>query len=478
MKFLSLVIILITLSGCSAAAEEEKQLRGMWISTVLNIDFPKTEGEENQKKEITDLLDRAAELNMNAVFFQVRSTSDACYISEMVPVSPYMNCEELTYDPLEFIIEEAHKRGIELHAWFNPYRVSMYLDKPIPEGSVYYTHPEWIKTAKNRYVIDPGIPEARLWVEECVMEVVNKYDIDGVHFDDYFYYESEESPLEDDDTFALYGGDFADKGDWRRNNTYLLIKELSEKIRAAKPEIKFGISPAGVWRNKSEDVEGSDTKAGLPNYDRAFADTRRWVREELIDYIAPQIYWSFDTQAAPYKTVVDWWKNQVKDTDVQLYAGTALYRAEEFGIEEIVRQNSYNKEIGVDGTIMFSAADTEKYFTQLKEMWKEKSLIPQFNGKNTKPPEKPEVVAGIGIIRIRDNDEATKYFCIFSKNGRLIKTVMKKGEYTETTGNEAFVVAAANGDHFLSEKVRVRKKVPETIGWFSAISVLLTNILP
>ncbi len=475
MKLLKLLIIfIISVTAVTVHAQEDRQLRAMWISTVLNIDFPKTVGEESQKQEIITLLNRAEDLNMNAVFFQVRAMSDAFYSSELVPYSPYLNSiGEPSYDPLEFIINEAHKRNIELHAWFNPYRVSMTLTQELPADSVYYTHPQWIKTANNRYVIDPGIPEARLWVEDCIMEVVRRYDIDGVHFDDYFYYETVQSPLCDDDTFAAYGEGFSDKADWRRNNTYLLIKELSEKIRSEKSDIKFGVSPAGVWRNKKDDPEGSDTAAGLPNYDRAFADTRRWVREQLIDYITPQVYWSFDTTAAPYSTIVNWWHNETKNTNVQLYIGQALYRAEEFGIDEIIRQNAYNKETGIHGSIMFSASQTAEYYNELKQMWNEKTLIPEFKGKNLPSPKKPEVTFSNGTIRITDFDENTKYFCIFSETGKLEYTVRKTENITEISGKPDYKIASANANHNLSPLVTAS----DSIMWQTKLISLIPGFI-
>ena len=456
MKIIKLLLILIfSCTFCTACAGgEEEELRGMWIATVINIDFPKTEDFAAQREEIIKMLNRAQSLNMNAVMFQVRACADAFYNSQLVPWSVYLGGVP-DYDPLAFIIEEAHKRNIELHAWFNPYRVSMNLRDAPPEGSVYYTHPEWIKTANSRYVVDPGIPEARRWVEDCVMEVVCGYDIDGVHFDDYFYYESEKSPLEDDGTFAAYGAGFENKADWRRNNTYLLVKELSEKIRAEKKNVKFGISPAGVWRNIKDDEEGSQTTAGLPNYDKAYADTRRWVREEIIDYIAPQIYWKFDTAAAPYGVIADWWANAVKGTNVQLYTGNALYRADEFGADEIIRQIEYNRSIGINGSIMFSAKQVEEYYGELLRVWGAKTKIPEFKGRG-KAPEKPLVRYKSGNLTITAANEEVKYFCIYDKNGSLENIVRRQGETTEVQAAADSTVTAVNYNHAQSKRAKVK----------------------
>src|SRR5690606_30533429 len=230
------------------------------------------------------------------------------------------------FDPLKFMIEEAHKRNIKVHAWFNPYRVSMNTERetqqalenssPDSQPSVYKIHPEWIGVAAKRYVLDPGIPAVRNWVENIVGEVVQKYDVDGVQFDDYFYNETPSSQLGDNETFARYGTQFKDKSDWRRYNTYMLVQEVFKRIKKIKPAVQFGISPGGVWRNKKDDPLGSDTRAGATNYDNAFADTRRWVKDSIIDYIAPQVYWPLERKIVPYGTIVKWWAATVRETPV------------------------------------------------------------------------------------------------------------------------------------------------------------------
>ncbi|MEA9444520.1 family 10 glycosylhydrolase [Candidatus Fukatsuia symbiotica] len=329
-------------------SERKRNLRGAWISTVINLDWPSKESSaitdetarvHAQKNELIRILNEAVSMRMNAVFFQVKPCSDAFYQSTLLPWSTYLTGtlgKDPGYDPLQFAIDEAHRRNLELHAWFNPYRISMNTTQStidalnnVPAGSpasVYKDHPDWVKTAANRFVLDPGMPEARAWVIQGVMEVAEKYDIDGVHFDDYFYYETDASTLDDDATFSLHGGGFSNKGDWRRNNTLLLITELSTKLRSTQPQIKFGISPAGVWRNKTNDPAGSDTSAGSPNYDNQYADTRLWVLNELIDYIAPQVYWPFTRQAARFGVITQWWADTVRGKNVHLYIGEALYK--------------------------------------------------------------------------------------------------------------------------------------------------------
>lgn len=358
-----------------------------WIATVLNLDWPSKlssgieddeERVKRQKQELMRLFDEASEHGINAVIFQVSPAADAFYKSDYLPWSSYLTGRLGKYpgfDPLQFAITEARKRDIELHAWLNPYRVSMD-DKPVTAKalknsssdsplSIFKTRPEWIGVSAGRYVLDPGIPAVREWVTNITAEVVRKYDIDGIQFDDYFYYETSGSPLEDDTTFARFGTSFTSKYDWRRYNTYTLVQEISQKIRSIKPNVRFGISPGGVWRNGTDDPLGSPTQAGKTNYDGDFADTRRWVKDGLIDYIAPQVYWSFGRKQVPYGPIVRWWADTVRGTKTDLYIGMALYRAGTKsraepdwqaggGVDEIRRQLEFNASVPeVKGSILF-----------------------------------------------------------------------------------------------------------------------------
>lgn len=433
----------------------KRHLRGAWISTVVNLDWPSSAAKsisdptlrvQKSKDELIRLLDKAAAQNMNAVFLQVRSASDALYKSDLVPWSRYLTGtfgKDPSFDPLQFAIDEAHKRNLELHAWFNPYRVSMDTSDAtkaslnIPK-SVYYEHPDWIKTAANRFVVDPGIPEARKWVEDCVMEVVNKYDIDGVHFDDYFYYENYANEMGDDTTFQKYNnGQFTKKADWRRNNTYLLVKELSAKISAAKKWVKFGISPSAIWRNKKDDPAGSNTYSSYTNYDACYADTKKWVDEELIDYICPQIYFTYANTLAPYGELVTWWSSVVNGKNVQLYVGQALYRINEGnstndkdfsvdnGVPEITRQIKQNTtQPDVSGSVMFRMnhffqTPMQAVASAIKnDLWSTKALVPVMPWKGGKAPAIPSngyVGAYINgtLVTWHDSDPTTKYYAIY-----------------------------------------------------------------
>ncbi|MFC4625365.1 glycoside hydrolase family 10 protein [Daeguia caeni] len=358
-----------------------------WVATVLNLDWPSraslaisddAERVKQQKRELQRLFDEAQDHGLNAVIFQVSPTADAFYRSDYLPWSAYLTGtpgKDPGFDPLQFAIDEAHKRGIELHAWLNPYRVAMdtepatraALSASLSGGrdSVYKTHHDWVRIAAGRLVLDPGIPQVRKWVGDIAAEVVQKYDVDGIQFDDYFYYETAGSRLDDDETFRRFGTSFASKYDWRRYNTEMLVREISERVKTIKPKARFGISPGGVWRNKADDPLGSATRAGKTNYDGDFADTRAWVKQGLVDYIAPQIYWSHGRRDVPYDVLARWWADVVRGTKTDLYIGLALYRAgessasepgwtDENGVGEIRRQLELNEKLPeVKGSILF-----------------------------------------------------------------------------------------------------------------------------
>lgn len=330
-------------------ATPKRQFRAMWISSVVNIDWPSKASQTNpnriaaQQAEYRELLDLAGRLHHNAVVVQVRPTADALWPSPYEPWSEYLTGvrgQDPGWDPLAFLVDESHKRNLEFHAWFNPYRVSM----PAPGGAgadlaqlapghPAQQHPDWTfayppaGVAGSR-LYNPGIPEVREFVQTAMMDAVKRYDIDGVHFDDYFYpYPSGTYQVPDDATFAAHNRGFTDRADWRRDNINLLIQEMNGKIKAAKPWVKFGVSPFGIWRNKTADPLGSDT-TGSQSYDIISADTRKWIKQEWIDYVVPQLYWYIGQYpAADYARLVPWWAETVRGTRVQLYIGQADYKS-------------------------------------------------------------------------------------------------------------------------------------------------------
>jgi uncharacterized lipoprotein YddW (UPF0748 family) len=364
-------------------ATPKRQLRAMWIASVVNIDWP-TKGSYTapdriaaQKAEYLGWLDLAQRLNHNAVIVQVRPTADAFWPSPYEPWSEYLTGvrgQDPGWDPLAFLVAEAHKRNLEFHAWLNPYRVSMPdgagadVNKLAPNHPA-RQHPGWalaypVNAPGSRLYYNPGIPEVRAFVETAMLDAVRRYDVDGVHFDDYFYpYPAAGQDFADNATFAQYGAGFASKADWRRHNIDLLVQEFGQQIKAVKPWVKFGISPFGIWRNKSADPLGSET-TGSQSYDIISADTRRWVKEEWIDYIVPQIYWHIGFAVADYAKLIPWWADVVAGTHVQLYIGQADYKIAEPAQPapwqdpaEMSRHLTFNRDYpDVAGNVHFSAA--------------------------------------------------------------------------------------------------------------------------
>ena len=391
----------------SQPEQQYQPVRGVWLATVSRLDWPPVSSvnlsnAENRVKQqqnaLTQKLDKLKSLGINTVFFQVKPDGTALWSSRILPWSDMLTGkigEDPGYDPLQFMLVEAHKRGMKVHAWFNPYRVSVNT-KPstvtelnrtltLHPASVFVLHRDWIRTASDRFVLDPGIPEARDWITSIVAEVVARYPVDGVQFDDYFYAETPGSTLNDSQTFKRYGQGFASKADWRRHNTQTLIEQVSHTIKQLNPNVEFGVSPAGVWRNLSHDPAGSDTR-GAAAYDEAYADTRRWVQQGLLDYIAPQLYWPFSRQAARYDVLAKWWAEVVKPTNTRLYIGIALYKVGEpsknepdwtikGGVPELKNQIDLNESVPqINGTILFrenylNQPQTQDAVHYLKNRW-------------------------------------------------------------------------------------------------------------
>ncbi|MFG3498468.1 glycoside hydrolase family 10 protein [Streptomyces sp. NPDC047928] len=324
-------------AGAVSRRYTPEEFRGMWVATVANRDWPSASGltPAEQRAELLAHLDTAVRRRLNAVILQVRPTADALWASPYEPWSQWLTGVpggDPGWDPLGTAVAEAHRRGLELHAWFNPYRVALHTDpaRLAPNHPV-RDHPEWVVAYGGRLYYDPGLPEVRAFVQEAMLDAVQRYDVDAVHFDDYFYpYPVAGQVFADDAAYAEYGTGFPDRAAWRRDNVDRLVREMSVRIRrlnkASGRRVRFGISPFGIWRNATTDPLGSDTR-GLQAYDDLHADTRRWVKEGWIDHVVPQLYWHIGFAAADYARLLPWWSDAVRDTGVQLYVGEALYKA-------------------------------------------------------------------------------------------------------------------------------------------------------
>jgi len=315
-------------------ADPKREFRGVWIATVDNIDWPKRGSTvAQQKQQLIDIFNSHQRTGINAIMFQVRPAADAFYAKSTEPWSKWLMgkqgvAPDPLYDPLQFAIDEAHKRGMELHAWFNPYRATF--DNKYSQLSpnhITNTRPEWFFTYGGQKIFNPGLPEVREYVVKVILNVVDNYDIDGVHMDDYFYpYAIAGQKLNDAAAFAKYNDGFDDIRDWRRHNVDQMIKMLSDSIHKHNPRMKFGISPFSIWANKYQNPEGSDTHGGDTYYE-LYADTRKWVKEGWVDYINPQLYRPLNDRLVAFNTMVDWWSDNTYNR--HLYIGQASYRINE-----------------------------------------------------------------------------------------------------------------------------------------------------
>ncbi len=333
MKKFSVALNIVLLFALSVAAQPKYEFRGAWIATVDNIDWP-SKGNFNvdsQKAEYIRMLDMHLRNGINAVIVQVRPATDAFYPSPYEPWSEWLTGKQGMppspyYDPLQFMIEETHKRGMEFHAWCNPYRAEFKIGQSsIAPTHITKLHPEWFLAYGDKRYFDPGNKEAQQFVVKVIRDIVSRYDVDAIHFDDYFYpYRIPGQEFPDNTSFEKYGNGMS-REDWRRSNVDSVILMLSKAIREEKKYCRFGISPFGVWRNKDKDPEGSATKAGQTNYDDLYANILLWLKEGWIDYVAPQLYWEFGHSAAPFEVLLDWWSKHTYGK--QCFIGLGIYRA-------------------------------------------------------------------------------------------------------------------------------------------------------
>ena len=325
---------------CIFSAKAEINFRGAWIATVANIDWPSAEAVGNteaQQQEMVWLLDSLESIGINAIIFQVRPTADALYYSELEPVSHWLTGkqgswgEQTPWDPLEWTIDAAHKRNMEVHVWLNPFRVNLAKTdtSTLVSNHIMRRHPEWFWEYNKQWYFNPGLDETRDWICTIVQDIVERYDIQAIHMDDYFYpYPAGGKPLPDTLTFKNNPRGYDNIADWRRNNVDMAIQDISATIRECRSDVQFGISPFGVWRNASVDSTGSATQAGITNFDDLYANNRLWIQAGWIDYVLPQLYWEIGKKVADYEVLAHWWANEVKGTKCQLYIGLAPYRLE------------------------------------------------------------------------------------------------------------------------------------------------------
>ena len=332
---------LMVLSFVAPPLSAQPEFRGAWVATVFNLDWPSKAGlpAEEQKSQLRAILDRAQQLKLNAILLQVRSVSDACYTSKREPWSAFLSGKQGVdpgYDPLAFAIAEAHARGIELHAWFNPFRAGTNVKGTYAANHVTHSHPEWVRHYGGQLWVDPGEPEARRYILDVILDVVKRYDIDGVHIDDYFYpYPVKGAEFPDDATWQRYGEPSGlARADWRRDNINRFVEAMYRGVKAEKPAVRVGISPFGIWRPRVP----STIEAQLDAYAQLYADARHWVSEGWCDYLAPQLYWGIAPSKQSFPVLLKWWRDQSR-AGRPVWPGIATERiGKQFEVGEIARQ--------------------------------------------------------------------------------------------------------------------------------------------
>lgn len=438
----------------AAKIAPKREFRGVWVATVTNIDWPSRPGlsVDEQKQELIGLLDQHKRNGMNAIMLQVRPAADAFYRKSREPWSQWLMGKQGVapspgYDPLEFAITEAHSRGMELHAWFNPYRASMSANTVFSEDHMTKKRPDMFFTYGGKKQFDPGLPEVREYIVQVILDVVKGYDVDGIHFDDYFYpYPIAGQRINDGATFSKYPNGFTNLNDWRRNNVDLLIKQLDDSIHHYKKYVKFGISPFGIWKNSKEDPQGSETH-GLSNFTELYADSRKWVKEGWVDYINPQVYFSFTRKAAPFDTLVDWWSNNTYGR--HLYIGQAAYlmnqrmEAAWRDPNQLLDQVRYMRENNrVQGSVFFSSRSFSTVARATadslrNDLYKYPALPPQMPWLDEIVPNIPQGLsaeaAGIGVqlkwsapLKAADGETASGYVIYRFDEGEKISVVNPK----------------------------------------------------
>ena len=436
-----IVMCSICLTSISKAYISD-DMKGIWVATIYNLDYPlsPTTDVNTLKSEIKTILNNISEMGYNAVFFQVRPSADSFYKSDIFPWSKYLTGQNGLapldgFDPLTFLVEEAHKKGIEVHAWINPYRITKKGDEEyasISSESPAKKHPEYVvKYSDGNYYFNPGIPEVRKMVVDGAVEIVKNYQIDGIHMDDYFY---PGTSFNDTETYNKCENGFSNIEDWRRNNVDLLIREINEAVHKANKNVSFGISPFAIWMNSSSSSLGSNTN-GTESYNSHYADTRKWVQNSWIDYIAPQIYWEVGHKSANYAELLSWWNNVASGSRTKLYIGLADYKS--VGVnsksvwyrgKEIEKQLKLNDtHINVAGEIhyRYSSMLSDKYVWNIvKKYYKNDEITVFVNGDKVKFDQKPFIENSRTLVPMRAIFEALDAEVIWNGEGRNI-TVTK-----------------------------------------------------
>ncbi len=390
----ALLVCLFTLLTLPTSAQLKREFRGAWIQAV-NGQWIGLSTQQMQQT-LTYQLDALQRMGANAIIFQVRTECDALYPSNIEPWSRFLTGQQGKapnpyWDPLQWMIDQCHARGMELHAWINPYRAKTKTTHALSTMHVSQQHPDRVFPYDDLLILNPGIPENRDYICQVVADIVSRYDVDGIHFDDYFYpYPAAGQPIPDDATFAAYREGYTDRGDWRRHQVNLFVEQLYKTVHDLKPWVKVGVSPFGIYRNKKNDPHGSETN-GLQNYDDLYADILLWIDKGWVDYNVPQIYWEIGHSAADYQTLIHWWNQHAGKRP--LYIGEDIERTVKHQQQER-KMRLYTECPNVEGTVLWYAKaavdNVGGYATQLQQRyWRTPTLQPEMTFISKTAPRKP-----------------------------------------------------------------------------------------
>lgn len=455
--FCLLAIPFLSIAQNTTKIAPKREFRGVWVATVTNIDWPSKAGltVDQQKQELIGILEHHKCIGINAIMLQIRPTADALYARSRELWSHWLTGQQGLapaggFDPLDFAIKEAHFRGMELHAWFNPYRATMSANQVTSSAHITKKRPELFYTYGGQKLFDPGLPEVREYITQVILDVVKEYDIDGIHFDDYFYpYRIAGQKINDAATFAKYSNGFTKIDDWRRNNVDLLIKMVNDSVHFYKKYVKFGVSPFGIWKNYREDTLGSRTN-GLSNYHELYADSRKWVQEGWVDYINPQIYFTFTRAAAPFGVLADWWGNNAYGR--HLYIGQAAYLVHKMpsrmeaawgNLAEIPNQIRYIRQNNrIQGSVYFSSKSLSTVAKAVSDslqtdLYKYQALPPQMPWLDDVVPNAPQnftaeaMADGINLkwakpLKAKDGETASGFVIYRAEEGEKISILDPK----------------------------------------------------
>lgn len=395
-------LLILNCVATFAQKQEKREFRGAWIQCV-NGQFMGMRTRQMQD-ELTRQLDILKTDGVNAIIFQVRAECDALYKSDIEPWSRFLTGRQGQapspyWDPLEWMVEQCHKRGMELHAWINPFRAKTKTTHELSSKHIAVRKPGAVFAYDGQMILNPALQENRDYICQVVEDIVSRYDVDGLHIDDYFYpYPAPGQTIPDDKEFALYNNGIKDKGDWRRDNVNIFIKQLCETIHKTKPWVKFGVSPFGIYRNKKSDPQTGSNTNGLQNYDDLYADVLMWVNNGWVDYCVPQLYWQIGHKAADYETLINWWNKYAGKR--HLYIGEDVERTVKFpdlsnpSINQMPAKRRLHEQMpNVKGTVLWYAKavvdNTGNYGTMLRNVyWKYPALPPVMPYIDGKAPKK------------------------------------------------------------------------------------------